>query len=116
MTIEFVHGTSSDTLRQEFQPWQSALVTWVRSRNPDLSNRQMAVLLLVTLEPGPHTVRGLAAHLNITKPAISRALNRLGELRYASRIPDKRDGRNVFIIPTELGRSFLNSFAESLTV
>lgn len=106
---------STDILRQDFHAWQSALVDWVRSQRPDLTNRQMAVLLLVTLEPAPHTVRGLAARLKLTKPVISRALNRLGELDFTRRVPDKCDGRNIFIVPTEFGRSFLEIFAMTLT-
>ena len=37
-----------------------ALIAYVRSGEPDLTNRQMALLMLVYLTPGPHTVRGLA--------------------------------------------------------
>ncbi len=37
-----------------------ALIAYVRSGVPDLTNRQMALLMLVYLTPGPHTVRGLA--------------------------------------------------------
>jgi hypothetical protein len=36
------------------------LIGYVRSGQPDLTNRQMALMLLVYLTPGPHTVRGLA--------------------------------------------------------
>ena len=36
------------------------LISYVRSGQPDLTNRQMALLMLVYLTPGPHTVRGLA--------------------------------------------------------
>ena len=40
--------------------WMRALIGYVRSGSPDLTNRQMALLMLVYLTPGPHTVRGLA--------------------------------------------------------
>ena len=40
--------------------WMKALIAYVRSGEPDLTNRQMALLMLVYLSPGPHTVRGLA--------------------------------------------------------
>ncbi|NWM00780.1 MarR family transcriptional regulator, partial [Klebsiella pneumoniae] len=39
--------------------WKNTLVDYVRSGEPDLTNRQMALLMLVYLDPGPHTVRGL---------------------------------------------------------
>jgi DNA-binding MarR family transcriptional regulator len=62
-----------------------ALIGYVRSGQPDLTNRQMALLLLVYLTPGPHTVRGLARILGVSKPVITRALNTLGGLGYLRR-------------------------------
>ena len=61
------------------------LIGYVRSGQPDLTNRQMALLLLVYLTPGPHTVRGLAHILGVSKPVITRALNTLGTLGYLAR-------------------------------
>ena len=94
-----------------FEQWQFMLVDWVRSERPDLNNRQLAVLLVVAGDPAPHTVRGLANYLNITKPVISRVLNRLGKLQYLRRIPDKADRRNIFVIPTRLGEAFVKELA-----
>ncbi len=54
--------------------WRRVTVTTVRSDAPDLTARQLAVLMTVRLQPAPHTVRGLAAALNVGKPAITRAL------------------------------------------
>ena len=62
-----------------------ALVTGSR---PDLSGRQLTVLLTIYLESPPHTVRGLAAKLRVTKPVITRALDSMGKLGLVSR---KRD-------------------------
>ena len=98
--------------RPGFQQWQDMLVDWVRSDRPDLSNRQLAVLLIVAGDPAPHTVRGLANYLNITKPVVSRVLNRLGELQYLRRIPDKVDRRNIFIVLTTPGEAFVNELAQ----
>jgi hypothetical protein len=46
----------------------NALIGYVRSGQPDLTNRQMALMMLVYLTPGPHTVRGLAHILGVSKP------------------------------------------------
>ena len=46
--------------------WMRALIAYVRSGEPDLTNRQMALLLLVYLTPGPHTVRCLARTLGVS--------------------------------------------------
>ncbi len=52
------------------------LVASVASDGPDLTARQLAVFLKVYLEPNiDHTVRGLAAVLNVSKPAITRTLD-----------------------------------------
>jgi DNA-binding MarR family transcriptional regulator len=79
----------------------------VRSDAPDLSARQMAILLAVSLNAGMHTVRGLAAALNISKPAISRSLDRLCELGLAGREADPRDRRSVLVVPSEAGRAYV---------
>jgi len=90
--------------------WMTALVDYVRSGEPDLTNRQMALLLVVYLRPGPHTVRGLARALNVSKPVVTRALNRLGALGYLRRQRDDSDKRNIFVARTPEGADFLEEF------
>lgn len=97
-----------------YQQWQSLVIDWVRSDRPDLSNRQLAVLLIVTKHPGPHTVRGLAIDLNVTKAVISRALDRLGELHFLRRLPDAVDRRNIFIVTTRPGERFVKDLTKDL--
>lgn len=92
------------------QSWMRTLLAYVRSGDPDLTNRQMALLLLVYLKPGPHTVRGLAKGLNVSKPVVTRALNRLGALGYLRRQRDDADRRNIFVAPTREGADFLEHF------
>jgi DNA-binding MarR family transcriptional regulator len=90
------------------------LIAYVRSGEPDLTNRQMALMLLVYLTPGPHTVRGLAERLGVSKPVITRALNTLGALGYLRRVRDESDRRNVFVAKTGSGQEFLESFERNL--
>ena len=90
--------------------WMATLVGYVRSGQPDLTNRQMALLLLVYLTEGPHTVRGLAQALGVSKPVVTRALNTLGALGYLRRERDEADRRNIFIAATDKGSKFLESF------
>jgi DNA-binding MarR family transcriptional regulator len=87
-----------------------ALIEYVRSGEPDLTNRQMALLMLVYLTPGPHTVRGLARMLGVSKPVVTRALNTLGGLGYLRRERDQDDRRNVFVVRTNDGANFLEGF------
>lgn len=96
---------------QSLEMWRHALVASVRGEAPDLSARQMALMLSVYLADGPHTVRGLAQALHISKPAVSRALDRLGELGYVRRERDDLDRRNVLVQRTATGAEFLTSFS-----
>jgi len=100
------------TSTQALEIWRLALVDSVRREGPDLSARQLALLLTVYLTPPPHTVRGLAATLGVSKPAISRALDRLGTLGFVKRKPDEDDRRNVLVQRTVKGSVFLTEFGE----
>lgn len=82
---------------------QDFTFTLVTDGEPDLSARQLAILLTIYLEPPPHTVRGLAAKLKVTKPVITRALDTMGKLGLVSRRRDEADRRNVVIQRTPQG-------------
>lgn len=97
---------------QALDLWRRAIVDSVRVDAPDLSARQMALLLTVYLTSPPHTVRGLAAALNVSKPAITRAIDRLSELGMVRRKPDENDRRSVLIQRTVKGSVFLREFGE----
>jgi DNA-binding MarR family transcriptional regulator len=90
--------------------WRRAIVESVRLDAPDLSARQMSLLLSVYLTPAPHTVRGLANLLKVSKPAITRAVNRLAGLDMVRRKPDPDDKRSVLIQRTVRGSAFLREF------
>ena len=86
---------------------RDTVVALVRRDGPDLSARQLGVFLTCYLQEGAHTVRGLAAELNVSKPAITRALDRLGELDLARRKVDPMDRRSVLVQRTLKGTAFL---------
>jgi len=86
---------------------RDTVVALVRRDGPDLSARQLGVFLTCYLQDGAHTVRGLAAELNVSKPAITRALDRLGELDLARRKVDPMDRRSVLVQRTLKGAAFL---------
>ena len=99
--------SSTDTLNL----WKDVTVASVAGDLPDLSARQMAVLMCVYLEDGPHTVRSLAAQLNVTKAVISRAIDRLKSYSYVVRADDPRDRRSIVLRRTPEGIKFLREFA-----
>lgn len=111
---DFILKSRSDDRDNPLGEWCTALINYVRSGRPDLTNRQMALLMIVHLEEGPHTVRGLARSLNVSKPVITRALNRLGALGYLRRQRDDSDKRNIFVACTEEGAAFLDEFGQLL--
>ena len=98
--------------REALDIWRGALVASVRGDESDLSARQFAVMLTVYTTEPPHTVRGLARALGVSKPAVTRALDRLGNLDFARRKRDETDGRNVLIQRTVKGSVFLSEFSE----
>lgn len=95
--------------------WHEVLVRSVRAGGPDLSQRQMAILLSVYLRPPPHTVRGLAALLDISKPAVTRALDTMSGLGLVKRKRDERDRRNVLVQRTPGGEAFLARMGDMMT-
>ena len=107
-------ATSPSTARSAADPLlhilMGTLVASVSSDSPDLTARQLAVFLKVYLEPGiEHTVRGLAADLNVSKPAITRALDRLEELDFTKREEDRLDRRSVIARRTTTGSAYLRT-------
>lgn len=94
---------------------RETVVALVRRDGPDLSARQLGVFLTCYLQDGAHTVRGLAAELDVSKPAITRALDRLGELDLARRKVDPADRRSVIVQRTLKGAAFLRDLRSVLS-
>ena len=96
-----------DILRQ-------TVVALVRRDGPDLSARQLGVFLTCYLEDEAQTVRGLAAKLKVSKPAITRALDRLSEFDLVRRKTDPADRRSVLVQRTVAGNAFLRDIRKIL--
>ena len=97
---------------QALRLWHDVSLALVRDDEPDLSTRQLTVLITIYLEPQPHTVRGLAAKLDVTKPVITRALDTMGRLGLVSRKRDPDDRRNVIVQRTVDGALFLERLGD----
>jgi DNA-binding MarR family transcriptional regulator len=89
-----------DILRDNF-------VSLVRSDDRDLSVCQLAVLLVCCLDDRPHTMHGLAEWLNVSRPAATRAADRLVELGLVKRADNPNDRRGVLLVATVSGRAFV---------
>lgn len=97
---------------QSLRLWQQVTLAEVQAASPDLTMRQISILLTVYLDPPPHTVRGLAARLGVAKPVITRALDTMGALGLLSRQRDERDRRNVLVRRTVEGALFVERFGD----
>jgi len=111
-------GVSRHTVRmnngEALSLWHRVVLENVMADSPDLTNRQFAVLTTVYLETGPHTVRSLAARLDVTKAVITRALDTLSSYQFIKRGPDIRDKRSIIVMRTARGSNFLTRFAETI--
>lgn len=99
---------------QALRLWHEVMLDLVRDEEVDLSARQLAILLTIYLEMPPHTVRGLAKRLDVTKPVITRALDTMGSLDLVSRRRDDLDRRNVIVQRTVNGSLFLERLADRI--
>jgi DNA-binding MarR family transcriptional regulator len=89
------------------------LVQQTRAKGgPDFTLRQLSILLTVYLEQPPHTVRGLAKKLGVTKPVITRALDSMGKQEIIARRRDEADRRNVIIQRTVKGALYVESLGD----
>jgi DNA-binding MarR family transcriptional regulator len=107
-------GTTIDTGDALVGVLRTTVVELVRRDGPDLSARQLGVFLTCYLEPEAQTVRGLAAKLGVSKPAITRALDRLTEFELVKRKTDPLDRRSVLVQRTPAGMAFLRDIRSML--
>jgi len=94
--------------------WKQVLTNTVLKKGPDLTTRQLTVLLTVYLEQEKHTIRGLAATINVSKPVITRCIDCLSIHGLLKRVRDEDDRRSVFVQRTVKGAVFLTDFAEMI--
>jgi len=100
------------TMGQALRLWRDLHLDLVRDDRPDLTARQIAIMLSVYLDPPPHTVRALAEKLGVTKPVITRALDSMGKDGLISRRRDEADRRNVLVQRTVKGSLFLEHLSD----
>lgn len=106
--------SASLTTAQALTLWHDVALAMVRDDEPDLSVRQMSILLTIYLEAPPHTVRGLAHKLGVSKPVVTRALDAMGKLDLVSRRRDEHDRRNVLVQRTVRGALYLERLADTI--
>jgi DNA-binding MarR family transcriptional regulator len=104
----------TESIEQSVDVLRQTIVALVRRDGPDLTARQLGVFLTCYLEDDAQTVRGLAAKLKVSKPAITRALDRLSEFDLVRRKKDPLDRRSVLVQRTTTGTAFLRDLKKIL--
>lgn len=104
--------STAEAAHEALDRWCDVVNRVVLLDGPDLSQRQLAILLNVYLKPPPHTVRGLATDLNVSKAVITRALDTLGQRGLLKRKRDEDDKRSVFVQRTVKGAVYLRDMGD----
>jgi DNA-binding MarR family transcriptional regulator len=91
---------------------RATLLALVRRDGRDLTARQLTVFITVYLDTQVHTVGSMAALLNVSRPGVTRILDRLGGFGLVERQEDRDDRRRVLIRRTERGTRFLHELED----
>jgi DNA-binding MarR family transcriptional regulator len=87
------------------------LLTLVRRDGRDLTARQLTAYLAVYQDEAPHTVSSLADLLRVTRPGVTRIIDRLVEFDLVSREEDSADRRRVRVSRTGRGVAFFRDLS-----
>ena len=91
---------------------RTTLLALVRRDGRDLTARQLTVFMTVYLDTQVHTVGSMAELLNVSRPGVTRILDRLGMFDLVAREEDRHDRRRVLIRRTDPGRRFLHELED----
>jgi DNA-binding MarR family transcriptional regulator len=106
----------ANALPASLRKFQKAIGLVVAGEGPDLSARQLAVLLRVAEKPNPALgVKELAEQLGVSKPAITRAMDRLiDEHEFLKRTPHPMDRRKIEASLAPKGEAYIAFLAAGL--
>lgn len=91
---------------------RGTMLELVRRDGRDLTARQLTTLLTVYLHDDVHSVSSLAKMLNISRPGVTRILDRLVEADLVSRAEDAADRRRVLVHRTPEGARYMRDLNE----
>jgi DNA-binding MarR family transcriptional regulator len=89
------------------------LLSLVRRDGRDLTARQLTAFLSVYMDEQTHTVSSLAELLHISRPGVTRIMDRLVQFDLVAREEDREDRRRVLVRRTTRGGAF---FRELVTI
>ncbi len=100
-----VDDAKIDTLR-------NILLALVRRDGRDLTARQLTAFLSVYTADSVHTVSTLADEMNISRPGVTRVMDRLVQFDLMAREEDREDRRRVLARRTARGLEFFRDLSE----
>jgi DNA-binding MarR family transcriptional regulator len=107
-----VEKISSPKTKKALTFWQGVNTIALQRMPVDLSARQTSTLLHVYLNAEPHTIKSLSEILEMSKPAVCRAIDALETAKLVKRTIDRSDRRNVLIARTAKGTAYVQEFAD----
>ncbi len=87
------------------------LLSLVRRDGRDLTARQLTAFLTVYMDETTHTVSSLAELLHISRPGVTRIMDRLVQFDLMAREEDREDRRRVLVRRTTRGAVFFRELA-----
>ncbi len=91
---------------------RGTMLELVRRDGRDLTARQLTTLLTVYLQDEVHSVSSLARMLNISRPGVTRILDRLVDAELVSRAEDAADRRRVLVYRTPSGTQYMRDLQD----
>jgi DNA-binding MarR family transcriptional regulator len=88
------------------------LLALVRRDGRDLTARQLTAFLTVYTDETTHTVSSLAELLRISRPGVTRIMDRLVQFDLVSREEDREDRRRVLVRRTARGAAFFRELVD----
>ena len=85
---------------------RGTLLALVRRDGRDLTARQLTAFLTVYMDDQTHTVSSLAELLHISRPGVTRIMDRLVQFDLVAREEDRDDRRRVLVRRTTRGAAF----------
>lgn len=85
---------------------RGTLLALVRRDGRDLTARQLTAFLTVYMDEATHTVSSLAELLHISRPGVTRIMDRLVQFDLVAREEDRDDRRRVLVRRTTRGAAF----------
>jgi DNA-binding MarR family transcriptional regulator len=110
-TSPAILGDSSRALRSAVMDprmivLHGTLLSLVRRDGRDLTARQLTAFLTVYMDDTTHTVSSLAELLHISRPGVTRIMDRLVQFDLVAREEDREDRRRVLVRRTTRGAVF----------